>query len=227
MLNILVPENLGKPFIKKTMKDIDESCKKYGISIIGGHTEITQKHKKPFLTATIIGESNKLFSIKNVKKDDLLLLIGNPALEGTYILYNAHKEKLTNLLTKEEKKEINTYINQLSVYNYSKIVRKYSKYMHDPTEGGIWGGLSEIDDLLPNLGVTFKDNISLPSPVKKITDYFGINPLKLISSVASKTKKKDLINKLKSSNYPYTLIGSIEKSSDFKRDYTEKLWDYL
>ncbi len=232
MLNIIVPEHLGKKYIESTMEDIDSSCKKYGISIIGGHTEITNKYTNPFITATILGETDKLFSVKKAKKEDLLFLIGKPALEGTYILYNAHNKKLSSLLTKNEKKQISSYIKKLSVYNYSKSIKEFAKYMHDPTEGGIWGGLSEIEDLLNNLTIEFFDNIKLPSPVKKITDYFKIDPLKLISSgallaIIPSSKKQNLIKKLNKEKHPYAIVGKITDSSDFKKDYKEALWDHL
>jgi len=56
--------------------------------------------------------------------------------------------------------------------------------MHDPTEGGVAGGIHEMADAA-NLGVKiFEDKIPIAQETLEICNFFHIDPLQLISSGA-------------------------------------------
>ncbi|RLG85312.1 MAG: hypothetical protein DRO15_07670 [Thermoprotei archaeon] len=54
--------------------------------------------------------------------------------------------------------------------------------MHDPTEGGILGGLAELAYASNVLIEVFEDRIPIREETKVITKVLKVNPLKLISS---------------------------------------------
>ncbi|HMA68637.1 MAG TPA: AIR synthase related protein [Candidatus Mcinerneyibacterium sp.] len=232
ILTLIAPSKLGKKYIKEVMKDIDKYAKKYNIAIIGGHTEISNKYNAPVITATILGESDKIYNVNNIKFKDPVYLIGNVALEGIYLLYKKHEKKLKNLLTESEKKDVLSYITKLSIYKYSKIAKNYSHFMHDPTEGGLIGGLSEISSLMKDKGIILNKKIKLLNPVRKISDFFNIDPHHLISSgslltIINKNKEKYFLSEISKTKFPYQKIGYIGKENSFTISHKEELWDNL
>ena len=56
-------------------------------------------------------------------------------------------ELLEPFMTREEIAEIVSWADETSVLAESRAVRRYAKFMHDPTEGGFLGGLDEISQL--------------------------------------------------------------------------------
>ena len=59
MLTILAPEGTTKEELSTIMKDADAECKKLGVSIIGGHTEITSAVNQIVTSVTAIGIGDK------------------------------------------------------------------------------------------------------------------------------------------------------------------------
>jgi|SRR6056297_2248356 len=232
ILTLIIPPKLGKKYIKKVMKDIDKYAKNYNIAIVGGHTEISEKYSSPVITATILGETDKIYNIKKIEIDDPVYLIGNIALEGIYLIYKKHEKKIKHLLSDSERKDVLSYIKKLSVYKYSKIARNYSRFMHDPTEGGLIGGLSEISSLMKDKGIILNNEIKLLNPVRKISDFFKINPLHLISSgslltIINKKKEKDFLSEISKNKFPHQKIGVIGRENSFTISHKEELWRLL
>jgi hydrogenase expression/formation protein HypE len=91
--------------------------------------------------------------------------------------------------------------------------------MHDPTEGGIVGGVYEMAEA-SNLGVKILEEKILVEPeTAEICKFFKINPLHLISSgallIAAKPKTTDtIIENLKAKNIPATIIGEFLEDSN-------------
>jgi hydrogenase maturation factor len=84
--------------------------------------------------------------------------------------------------------------------------------MHDPTEGGVAGGIHEMADAA-GLGVKiFRDRIRVETEAKKICGFFGIDPIQLIGSgallVAAETEKAaEIIESLKRTGIQAAIIG--------------------
>ena len=84
--------------------------------------------------------------------------------------------------------------------------------MHDPTEGGIAGGIHEMADA-SQLGVKiFEEKIVVEPETAKICRYFEIDPLQLVSSgalliSAEPEKTSEIIDTLGKEHIYATVIG--------------------
>ena len=84
--------------------------------------------------------------------------------------------------------------------------------MHDPTEGGVAGGLHEMGDA-SNLGFKISEGkIPIAKETLQICDAFDIDPLYLIASgslliSADKKLTKNILRSLKDKEIPATVIG--------------------
>jgi len=86
--------------------------------------------------------------------------------------------------------------------------------MHDPTEGGITGGLHEMADASGKGFIVFKDRMVVRSETKEICKLFQVDPLQLIGSgsmliTCDEGSSKLILDRLKEKGIPAWLIGKV------------------
>ncbi len=59
LATLLFPEGTGQKLVQKVFRQIHDACLRFGISFIGGHTEITPGIDKVILSGHMIGEVEK------------------------------------------------------------------------------------------------------------------------------------------------------------------------
>jgi len=144
MVTLLSPQSRGLSFVDDVMKEIDHACRNYNISIVGGHTEITDRYEHPVISGTMIGVASSSYSAGSIRPKDVVLMTGHAALEGMSILGNDRPDLLAECLATDEIAEVASWAEDLCIYPESLLVRDLAKYMHDPTEGGVLGGITEV-----------------------------------------------------------------------------------
>ncbi|MDF2524787.1 MAG: hydrogenase maturation factor, partial [Clostridiales bacterium] len=115
-------------------------------------------------------------------------------------------------------KRSKSFVENISVLNEGLLAGQFGvTSMHDVTEGGILGAVWEVAEA-SGVGIEIiGDNIPIEPETIKITEFYGIDPLKLISSGCMLITCKDgegLVNLLGQHNIKSTVIGHItsEKS---------------
>lgn len=182
VVTLIVPESLGIKFISETMREIHETCAEMDIAIAGGHTEITDKYPQPVLSATMLGLTRYNLSAKNIHAGDMVLATGHAGLEGMSIIAHDKPEVFRGIFSDAELETVRSWQNDLSVVRPAKILREYSHYMHDPTEGGLSGALLETSQAC-GLGLElFTDKIPIHPLTQKAAQALTFRPMNLISS---------------------------------------------
>src|SRR5512136_2623757 len=99
LATLLFPEGESLELVKDVFAQIHDACHRFGISFIGGHTEITPGIERTILSGHMIGEVKKdrLVTTRGAKPGDLLLLVKGVCIEGTSIIA---REKEGDLLAK-------------------------------------------------------------------------------------------------------------------------------
>ena len=232
-VTIAFPQNIKEEEIRSFMQEIDAEARKLNIAVIGGHTEITTKFSSTVASGTMIGYANRVMSLKDVKEGDIILLTKFAGLEGTSIIVSNHMEYMENKLSKEEMEEATSYIKHISVVKEALIAREKAVFMHDPTEGGIIGGLSELQ-AKSNLNIEVDWNsIHITDVTRKVSSIFNIDPLHLISSgalliVVHEVDEKGVIRELKNSGIKVEKIGRFtSRAGNLKPSYEEELWKVM
>jgi len=213
---ILLPENADSKLIEDISNQIHKAAKEVGIAIVGGHCESTIGLKKPIVVGCVLGvtDKKKYVTANGAKPGDNIILTKSAGIEGTAILAT-DKEKI---LRKEI--EVNTIKNAKKFYKEISIVKDALTAfqtggvhaMHDPTEGGIIGGIHEIADA-SKVGVRIiKKKIPIRAETSIICKYFRIDPLQLISSgalliSASPKYTSEIMEKLESKGIQAKVIG--------------------
>lgn len=230
---IVVPESWKESDLENLMRAIHEECNKLNIAIIGGHTEVTRKFNYPILSGTMLGFAPKLMSAKNIRPGDKIIITKGAGIEGVSILARAFKDRLMKTLSEREVSEALKLKELISVVKEAKILRKVAVFMHDPTEGGVLGGLNELK-LRSGLNINaYLEKIPVPPIVRRICDLLKIDPLKLISSgallaVVPESDAEEATDLLLSHGIDATIIGEFtDKEGNLPYSEGDELWKIL
>ena len=91
--------------------------------------------------------------------------------------------------------------------------------MHDITEGGILGAVWEMCQIAGKGAEVWYDSIPIRPEVRKVSEFYDINPLRLISSgsmviIVPEDKKAEMEKAMAAENIECSIIGRI-KAADF------------
>jgi len=176
--------------VERIAGQLFEACRSLGISVIGGHTEITHGIDRPIIAGTMIGEvpRDALITPKGASPGDRILLTKGVPIEGTAILAREFPDKLARFCTPDEIQAAGDYLYDpgISVVKDARIAVQAGKItaMHDPTESGLAGALWELAEACGHTLVIDSQAIPISSISRKICVAFEINPLETIASGA-------------------------------------------
>ncbi len=213
---IMLPENADRKTVEVITSQMDTAAKDLGIAIVGGHCETTPGLTNPIVVGCIMGltEKGNYVTAAGAKAGDKLILTKSAGIEGTAILASDREQQLTTVLGAEMLSNAKKFYSQISIVKDALTAYKTGGVhaMHDPTEGGILGGIHEMADA-SNLGVRVHEEKILVEPeTAKICRYFEIDPLQLIGSgalliAADKEKTMAIIEDLRNANVFAAEIG--------------------
>ncbi|WP_327078431.1 AIR synthase-related protein [Dethiosulfovibrio salsuginis] len=232
VVTLIVPLSMGKGFAERTMAEIDQECRKIGVAVVGGHTEITDRYENPVVMGTMIGTTQYRYRSESLAPGDVLLATKHIGLEGMAILAHDRPDLLQSA-SKEELEAMCRWLEDISVLPEATAIRHLSKFMHDPTEGGFLGGLSELSRL-GRIGVEV-DFSSLPlDPMTvRFSRELGFDPLKLISSgvllaVVREAEVEEALTVLAQGGIDGSVVGRIvEGPGNLEVSTEEELWRLL
>jgi len=201
---ILLPEGADKKTVGNICSQMDEAARSLGMAIVGGHCEMTPGIADPIVVGCAMGitEKGNYVTAAGAKKGDKLVLTKSAGIEGTAILATDRQRQLRKTISPNLLQSAQKFFHQISVVKEAITAYKTGgvNAMHDPTEGGVAGGIHEMADA-SNLGFkVFRDKIAVSPETNRICRFFNIDPLMLISSgallISTKPKSSDRIIEL-------------------------------
>ena len=191
LATLLLPEGKAEPsLVEEIFSDILAACGELGVTLCGGHTEITHGLDRPIVVGQMLGEvaKDKLLRKDSLRPGDVVLLTRGVAIEGTALIA---REKHSELSGKVSVKVLDTarrflFNPGISVVRAARAASSTggAKAMHDPAEGGVLAGLLEMA-LAARLGtVVFPDQVTILSETREICAALGLDPLALLASGA-------------------------------------------
>lgn len=192
LVTLLLPEksDAHSEILNRITDDLANACQEIGVSIVGGHTEITPTVTQPLITGTMLGEANHddLLDIRFCRPGDHLILVSGVAIEATAIIAQRHESELSEIFDAEFIEHCKNFMKKpgISVLPAAKIAsqKMLARAMHDPTEGGLATALHEIADAC-QCGIEVQEEHIIYLPESKILcEYYQIEILGAISSGA-------------------------------------------
>jgi hydrogenase maturation factor len=216
---ILLPEDAGEELVDVITSSMRRALSRYGALMVGGHTEFTDSVKRPITITTAFGilKTSSLVDVRNVKEGDLIIMSKYAGIEGTAILSSDFREVLIDRGVSEETlEEGEKMIELISVVEEATLLSREGLVngMHDPTEGGLLGGLAEMAYASGKLIRVYADKIPLHEVTLEITEALGLDPLRILSSgalIASVPRERveEAIDLLKKNNIEASVIGEV------------------
>jgi hydrogenase expression/formation protein HypE len=181
---LLLPPGTSEKALAKIMRGIDRASRILGITVAGGHTEVTRALQRPLIAGFMIGEiEGKVLTSANMRIGDWILMTKTAGIEGTAILASEYPGRLKKVEA-ETIRKAQSFAKNISIVkealSISNIVGVHA--LHDPTEGGVLNGLWEMAEA-SGLGVeVWADRIPVATETSKICSGLRLDPLKLMSS---------------------------------------------
>ena len=220
---ILLPENAKRKLVETISAQMNAAAKDLGIAIVGGHCESTPGLTKPIVVGCTMGltEKGRYVTAGGAKPRDKLILTKSAGIEGTAILATDREPELKKAMRVTVLQNAKNFYNQISVVKDALTACKTGGVhaMHDPTEGGVAGGIHEIADA-SNVGVkVFEEAIPVQPETAQICSYFQIDPLQLIGSgallISAEVKSaSETVRNLKLERIQASVIGEFTENTD-------------
>ena len=217
---ILLPEGADRKIVETVCVQMNEAAKDLNMAIVGGHCEVTPGLANPIVVGCTMGitEKDNYVTAGGAKSGDTLILTKSAGIEGTAILASDREKQLRKAMSLEMLLKAKEFFKQISVVKEAITAFKTGGVdaMHDPTEGGIIGGVYEMAEA-SKLGVRIiEEKIPVQPETARICEFFKIDPLQLISSgallIAAKPETANkIVEKLKQKNIQASVIGEFLK----------------
>jgi hydrogenase expression/formation protein HypE len=218
---ILLPENADKKTVETISTQIGKAAKELGIAIVGGHCEVTPGLSNPIVVGCTMGVTDKgnYVTAGGARLGDRLILTKSVGIEGTAILASDREEQLKKVIKPSTVESAKKFFDRISIVKEAITAFRTGgvNAMHDPTEGGLAGGVHEMADA-SNLGVKiFEEKIRVQPETNEVCSFFKIDPLQLISSgallISAKPEFADkIVKKLEQKQIHASVIGEFLKN---------------
>lgn len=183
---ILLPKKSNVEVVRSICEQIDSAAKALDIAVIGGHSEITPGLDHPVVVGFSMGvtEPGEYVTSAGARPGDHILITKHAGLEGAAILAADRYDLLITAISEGSLKKAEKFYKQISIVKEALLAFNAGAVtaMHDPTEGGVANGIYELADA-SNVGfIVYEEKIPIAPETNEICNFFGVDPLQLISS---------------------------------------------
>ncbi len=221
LATLLLPEGgTNKAMVEGIFSQLSDACCGLGISLCGGHTEITHGLDRPIVVGQMLGEveRDKLVTTAGARVGDDIILTKGIAIEATSIIAQEKARELAGKYPPDFIARCQGFLHQpgISVVREAQIAADQARVhaMHDPTEGGLVTGLRELAQAAQAGLLVHRERIEvLPETALLCADY-GLDPLGIIASgslliVLSPQDSARVIEKLNEAGIAAAIIGQV------------------
>ena len=189
LATVLLPPSGDAGLVEAIHDQILGACAELGVTLIGGHTEVTYGLDRPIIAGTMLGEAAKhrLVTSADARPGDRLLVTKGIGVEGTAALASEAARALRAASVDDaalaraaaflERPGISVVLDARVLCD---AVRPHA--MHDATEGGLATALRELAEA-SGVGLRVEEGrIPVLPETRVICDALGLDPLGLLAS---------------------------------------------
>jgi thiamin-phosphate kinase len=221
LATLLLPEDLTTEDVaEKIFQDTMEACKSIGVSLIGGHTEITGGLSRPIVVGQMLGEVQKhrLVRTNGARPGDAIILTKGIAIEGTAVIARERLDEMVQILGEQTLIRCRNFMYDpgLSVIKEALVASEHASVhaMHDPTEGGLATALHEVA-WAANVGLRIQaEAVPVFPETQAICNHYHLNPMGLIASgalliILEANAAEKVLTRIQSQGIAATVIGEV------------------
>jgi hydrogenase expression/formation protein HypE len=188
MVTALLPEGTTEQLVEAHFRELRDACLQRGISLVGGHTEITSGVVRPLLVGVLIGEveAGLLLRPGGARAGDRLLLTRAIAIEGTALVARELGARLSGRVDPLVVERASNLLLDPGISVVSEAMALLQAggvtALHDPTEGGLATGVRELA-LAAGCGANIDlETVPILPETAAIADALGLDPLGMLAS---------------------------------------------
>lgn len=149
LTTLLLPCGTTAAQVRDIMDQLKTACDRWGVTLCGGHTEITDAVTRPVITGTMAGTMARadLIDKRRLQPGDQVIMTKAAAVEGTAIIAREMGPELLRLgMAVDQIEECCGYLDQISILAEARIAADFPEVsaLHDVTEGGVATALEEL-----------------------------------------------------------------------------------
>ena len=221
---LLLPENQSdRALVERIFEQIHTASCELGITVVGGHTEITYGLDRPIVVGAMFGEvaPERLVRSDGARPGDVLILTKGISVEGTAIIAHEAVGRLRGLVDPAIIERAARFLHDpgISVVRDAAIVTSAGEVhaMHDPTEGGVATGIHEMTEAAGVGAVLDGEALPVYPETQALCDALHLDPLGLIASgsllvAVSADSAADVVHALASADIDVSVIGMVREA---------------
>lgn len=222
LATLLLPEaQTDEALVERIFMQLHHACDALGITLIGGHTEITYGLDRPIIAGHMLGltRRERLVDARHAQPGDAVLLVRGFPIEGAAIIAHEKAEALRALGFDETTiAAARNFLHDpgISVVAAARLALDTAPVhaLHDPTEGGVATGLWELAEAA-RAGILVQEEALQPLPLAAaLCAAFGLDPLGTIASgalllVAPPDAVETHLAAFAAANIPAAVVGEL------------------
>jgi hydrogenase expression/formation protein HypE len=221
LASILLPEkHITSEIVEEIFRQLSSACRDIGVSLCGGHTEITTGIDRIIVVGAMIGEVKKddLITTSGAKIGDDIILTKAIAVEGISVIARRNGKDMEAVFGPDFVQKCRGFIEHpgISILKEAEIAAQVGDVhsMHDPTEGGLATGLSEVAAAADVGLLVEEERIPVFPECLTLCRHYGLDPLGLIASGSllisiNPRDTEKVLEVLKDNGIPAAKIGKI------------------
>lgn len=220
MVHAMFPLRTRELHIHNLMTEIAQMAAEQKLSILGGHTELTDAVTRPVVSLTGVGKAAGDVYIPTAAAGPGLDIVMTKwiGMEATAMLARERKDELLERLPRHLIEDAKGFYGMLSVIPEVACAMKSGVCaMHAASEGGIFGALWELADQAGvGLSIDIK-KIPVRQETIEISEFFHINPYEMLaggSLLLVSEHGHDLADLLVREGIPAAVIGKTTDGND-------------
>lgn len=197
------------------------ACRRLGIVVAGGHSEVTHTVQQPVVSGAMLGEVPRQQYVRSggCQPGDAVLLVGSIPIEGASIIAREMRARL--LGDGWQPAELDAGANYLfapgiSVLKPALLAAQAGLVtaMHDPTEGGLATGIAELA-MAAGVGMEIDlDRVPVSDLSRRLCAAFDLDPLGVLASgallaTAAPQHVDALLQLWSQAGWPVAVIGQV------------------
>jgi hydrogenase maturation factor len=189
LVTALLPEGSTTPATAEAMfVELNHAAAGIGVSVIGGHAEITVGLDRPSLVGTMLGTTDaaSLISPMRAKPGDRILMTRSAGIEGTALIANEFRSRLRGGVDSAVIDRAANFLVEpgISIPPEAAALTRAGAVsaLHDPTEGGVATAIREIAEAAECGAVISLSAIPVAWETAEICGELGLDPIGLLSS---------------------------------------------
>lgn len=183
---LLLPGATPESDARTVIHSIGQSAAALGITVVGGHTGWYDAVNVPLVGGVTVwgfAPRDAWIAPGGARPGDRLLMTKGPGIEAAALLYPLYAERLGDALEAADRQRLTERVREISVVAEALAAAEVGGVhaMHDATEGGVLGGLWEMQTATGLPVQADLDAVTVPADIQALAEALGFDPWAVIS----------------------------------------------